>query len=450
MILPDRLVRCVYIAVALSLGTAWAGGVANAEHSDHTVATAWFDLYVTLVSQTPGFTAPVAARAYGYAGVTLYESLVFAMPEHRSLAGSLDGLEALPSHAGPEPLDAPTVANAALAHATRALFPTARDKNVVLIDELERRIEHAQAERVDDATLERSRAHGRAVASAIVAWSLDDGGADAYARNIDPDYVVPAGATWEPTPRQVGAPLPPLLPQWGDNRPFVPGVVSACTPPPPPAYSYDPASLLYQEALEVVEAVRSITPLERETAQFWADDAGSSATPAGHWFAILTNVLESHDATLSVAAEGYARLGIALNDAFISCWSTKFDHLYVRPITYIRRAIDPDWNLPRLTDPLLTPPFPEYTSGHSVVSGAAAGVLTALFGDDVAFVDDFHVGRGFDPRGYDSFWQAADEAAFSRLVGGIHFRSGIEYGVLEGRCVAERVMALPLRGAHLD
>lgn len=435
------------IAVVMSLSTAFAGGVATPDHSDHTVATAWFDLYVTLVSQTPGFAAPVAARAYGYAGVTLYESLVFAMPEHRSLAGTLSDLDVLPTPAAGEPLDAPTVANAALAHVTRALFPTARDKNVVLVDELERRLDDAQAARVDAATLERSRAHGRAVAEAIVAWSLSDGGAEGYARNIDPDYVVPVGATWEPTPRQVGAPLPPLLPHWGGNRPFVPGVVPLCAPPPPPRYSDDPTSRIYQEALEVIAAVNAITPFERETAQFWADDPGSSATPAGHWMAILTNVLRAHDATLEQAAESYARLGMALNDAFISCWSTKFEHLYVRPITYIRRTIDPDWNLPRLTDPLLTPPFPEYTSGHSVVSGAAAGVLTALFGDDVAFVDDFHVGRGFDPRRYDSFWQAADEAAFSRLVGGIHFRSGIEEGVLEGRCVAERVMQLPLRVA---
>lgn len=438
------------IAVVMSLSTAFAGGVATPDHSDHTVATAWFDLYVTLVSQTPGFAPPVAARAYGYAGVTLYESLVFAMPGHRSLAGLLSDLEALPTPAEGEPLDAPAVANAALAHVTRALFPTARDKNVVLIDELEQRLDDARAESVDAATLARSRAHGHAVAEAIVAWSLADGGADGYARNIDPDYELPPDATWEPTPRQVGAPLPPLLPHWGGNRPFVQDVVATCAPPPPPTYSHDPTSLLHQEALEVMEVVRTITPEQREIAQFWADDPGASATPAGHWVAILTNLLIARDASLVDAAEAYARLGMAVNDAFISCWSTKYRDLYIRPITYIRRVIDPDWNLPRLTDPLLTPPFPEYTSGHSVLSAAAAGVLTAMFGGDVGFVDDFHVGRGFDPRHYDSFWHAADEAAFSRLAGGIHFRSGIEFGVAEGRCVAERVMQLPLRTASID
>jgi len=438
------------IAVALTLGAAGAAGVESADRVDHTVASAWFDLYATLVEQTQGFSAPVAARAYAYGAVTLYEALVFAMPEHRSLVGSVDGLDGLPSVDASLPLDAPTVANAALAHATRSLFSNARDNNRRAIDALEAHLDEAQALRVDTATLERSRAHGRAVADAIVAWSLGDGGAEGQLRNVDLDYVIPEGATWEPTPRQAGVSLPPLQPHWGDNRPFTPGVVTACAPPPPPAYSVDPTSQLYREALEVVEAVQQITPLQRETAQYWADGAGATGTPAGHWFAILTNVLDANDATLALAAESYARLGMALNDAFISCWSTKYRELYVRPITYIRNAIDPTWNLPRLTDPLLTPPFPEYTSGHSVVSAAAAAVLTAQFGDEVAFVDDFHVGRGFDARSYDSFWQAADEAAFSRLAGGIHFRSGIEFGVLEGRCVAERVLELPLHVAGVD
>jgi membrane-associated phospholipid phosphatase len=191
-------------------------------------------------------------------------------------------------------------------------------------------------------------------------------------------------------------------------------------------------------------AVTGVTPEQRETAQYWADDPGSTATPAGHWFSIANHVLQRSEADLMLAAETYVRLGMALNDAFISCWATKFRELYIRPITYIQRVIDPGWNLPRLTDPLLTPPFPEYTSGHSVVSAAAATVLSALFGEETPFVDDFHVGRGFNPRPYRSFWEAAEEAAASRLVGGIHFRSGIEHGVDEGRCVAERTLAIDL------
>jgi hypothetical protein len=407
---------------------------------DHALASEWFELYEVLVRETPGFSAPVAARAYAYGALVLYEALVFAMPERRSWAGTLAGLEALPrAEPGSPPL---LVANAALAHATRALFSNVRAKNALRIAALEAHWRQRH-DGVDPDLIARAQAEGVMVAEALLAWAASDGGADAQFRNFDTEYQVPAGASWQPTPREVGASLPPLQPYWGDHRPFIPTIV-ACAPLPPPPYSVDPDSPIYREALEVVAAVSGITPAERETAQYWADDAASSATPAGHWFSIATHVLQAHGSDLAFAAEVYARLGVALNDAFISCWSTKFRELQIRPITYIQRVIDPGWNRPRLTDPLLTPPFPEYTSGHSVVSAAAATVLSGMFGGDVGFVDDFHIGRGFDARPYRSFWEAAEEAAHSRLLGGIHFRSGIEHGLDEGRCVAERVLSMDL------
>jgi hypothetical protein len=417
------------------------GPTAPAASFDHDVASEWFELYEVLVRETPGFSAPVVARTYAYSAVILYEALVFAMPARRSLAESLPGLPALPlGDAGLHPV---LVANAALAQGTRVLFGNVRPKNALLIDAMEGRWEARYAAEVGAEGVALARAQGLAVADAILAWAAEDGGEGAQFRNFDAAFVVPAGGSWQPTPREVGAPFPPLQPDWGDHRPFVPKIVT-CAPPGPPAYSEDPTSALYQEALEVVAAVTTITPWERETAQYWADDAGSTATPAGHWFSIATHVLQQQRADLESAAAAYVRLGMALNDAFISCWATKFRELYIRPITYIQRVIDPQWNLPRLTDPLLTPPFPEYTSGHSVVSAAAATVLTALFGDDTPFIDNFHIGRGFDPRPYRSFWEAAEEAANSRLVGGIHFRSGIEHGVDEGRCVAEQILAIEL------
>jgi hypothetical protein len=427
---------------ALTFAHASAPEPAEAAASfDHALASAWFELYEVLVRETPGFSAPVAARAYAYGALALYEALVFAMPERRSWAGALAGLEALPSvEPGSPPL---LVANAALAHATRALFSNVRPKNALRIAALEAGWRQRHDGVVDPDVIARAEAEGVMVAEALLTWAASDGGADAQFRNFDAEYQVPAGVSWQPTPREVGAPLPPLQPHWGDHRPFMPTLV-ACAPPPPPAYSDDPNSVIYREALEVVAAVSGITPAQRETAQYWADDAASSATPAGHWFSIATHVLQAHGADLASAAEVYARLGVALNDAFISCWSTKFRELHIRPITYIQRVIDPGWNRPRLTDPLLTPPFPEYTSGHSVVSAAAATVLTGMFGHDVGFVDDFHVDRGFDARPYRSFWEAANEAARSRMVGGIHFRYGIDHGLDEGRCVAERVVAIDL------
>ena len=438
------LLALVSAVVATTLTTAEAADFrADAHPAD--LATEWFEMYQTLVRETPGFSPPVAARAFAYAGVALYEAIVPALPGYRSLAGALPGLPdlPLPDPAGVYP---PEVANAALATLTRELFAGLREKNAIVLDDLEARWTDLNAVATDAATIERSRRHGHALAASLHAWAEADGGHLGQFANFDPEFRLPEGpGLWVPTPRVVGAPLPALLPHWGEVRPFALGGAEDCAPPPPPPYDETPGSRLYDEALEVVARVRGITPEEREIAQFWSDDGGSTATPAGHWVSILTHVLAVRGDTLGFAAEAYARLGMALSDGFVRSWRTKYRDLYPRPITYVQRVIDPDWNRPTLTDPLLTPPFPEYTSGHSVASAAAAQVLTALIGGDVGFVDHFHASRGFAPRAYASFWEAAEEAAFSRLVGGIHFRSAIEHGIDEGRCVAERVLALPLR-----
>lgn len=157
---------------------------------------------------------------------------------------------------------------------------------------------------------------------------------------------------------------------------------------------------------------------------------------------ILTQVLRVRDASLELAAEAYSKLGIAVADAFIACWRVKYQYNLLRPITYVRAYIDPHWGEPL---PVVTPPFPEYTSGHSVQSGAAATVLADLLGE-VRFTDHTHDVRGLPPRTFTSFTSAAHEAALSRLYGGIHFRPAIERGLAQGRIVGQRVNALPYHG----
>lgn len=167
-----------------------------------------------------------------------------------------------------------------------------------------------------------------------------------------------------------------LLPCWGQLRPFVLADGSQCTPVAPPAYSEDPGSDFYQEAWEVYTVVKQLTAEQLTIAQFWADDPGRTGTPPGHSISILNQILVQQGSSLETAAEAYARLGIALADSFIACWWTKYQHNLLRPITYIHTVLgDPTWSTP-----VNTPPFPEYTSGHSVQSAAAAQVLTDLFG----------------------------------------------------------------------
>jgi membrane-associated phospholipid phosphatase len=199
---------------------------------------------------------------------------------------------------------------------------------------------------------------------------------------------------------------------------------------------------MYAEAWEVYETVRNLTPEQRETALYWADDPTLTATPPGHSLAIATQLIREEGASLARAAEVYARVGIGLADAFIANWNAKFHYNRVRPITYIQEVIDPTWNAASITDPIYTPPFPEYPSGHSTESGAAAVILGTLFGADREFTDRSQQRLGFAPRTYPSFWAAAEEAAVSRLYGGIHFRSGNAEGLVQGRCVGEHVVAL--------
>jgi membrane-associated phospholipid phosphatase len=151
-------------------------------------------------------------------------------------------------------------------------------------------------------------------------------------------------------------------------------------------------------------------------------------------------VLRTQERSLADAAVTYAQLGIAVCDSFIACWRAKYSHNLLRPITYIRATIDPAWGDPL---PLVTPPFPEYPSGHSVQSAAAAEVLTAFFGA-IPFTDHTHDARGLPARSFASFDAFAEEAAISRLYGGIHFRSAIEDGLEQGRCIGVKAARLAL------
>jgi PAP2 superfamily len=406
----------------------------SADEFDAEVANAWFDFSRELVRQTPGFTPPVASRMFGYAGVALYEAVVPGMEGYGSLAGVLAGLAPLPAAGLNRAYDWPTVANAALATALRGLFPSSQS---AAIDAFEARVDAGLRGVLPPGVRERSKQRGAEVAAAALEWAKGDGGHEGYLRNFPASCVPPVGpGLWVPTPPGF---LPALQPFWGRNRCLALVAGADCPPGPHPPYSEDPASRFHAEALEVYETVNALTPEQDTIARFWSDDPGATATPPGHSNSIATEVLRREGASLTAAAETYAKVGIAVSDAFVACWHQKFVYNLLRPVTYLRR-LDPDW-LPVL----VTPPFPEYPSGHSVQSGATCQVLSDLFGDGYAFVDHTHDARGFAPRAFGSFFEAAEEAAISRLYGGIHFRAAIERGLDQGRCIGQAVGALTLR-----
>jgi hypothetical protein len=410
------------------------------------VATEWFRLALQLTQQTPGFSPPVAARAMAYMGLTLYESVVPGMPGYQSLAGQLNELQSLPWAQPDEVLHWPTVANASLATMTRMMFPNASAENKAKVDLLERSLPLRLGQDFDPATLtpeitNRSETFGKLMAMAIMTWARTDGGHQAWEplRRSQAVYVPPSGqGLWSVTPPAFA---PALLPWWGDVRPFVLRNSTVCVAPPPPAYSEQVGSAFYKEADEVYQANVKATQVQRQVSLYWADDPLKTPTPGGHWVYILTDLLGLQKASLAQAATHYAEMNMAMSDAFVAGWKTKYSVNLIRPVTYVQLVMDSNW-VPTLMD---TPPFPEFPSGHSVLSSAAASVLEQQFGANYAFTDNTHNDRGWGPRNFASFRAAADEAAVSRLYAGIHFRSGIESGKVQGRCVAQKVMALRFR-----
>jgi hypothetical protein len=180
-----------------------------------------------------------------------------------------------------------------------------------------------------------------------------------------------------------------------------------------------------------------MTEAQRQIALYWADCPGETATPPGHWTTMMNAAISAHNLNLEETALMYGLVSIGMNDAFIQCWHTKYTVNLVRPKTYIQENFigEEHW------EPfVVTPPFPEFASGHSVVSGCVSELLTHVVGDSIAFIDSTHVKIGLDPRSFNSFRAAAEEAAQSRLYGGMHYPMANEMGLKQGRCVANSII----------
>jgi hypothetical protein len=401
------------------------------------VLRTWYRLVLELTRHTPTYSPPVASRSFSYIGIAAYEAVASGHTNLASFSGQIATLPIMPKREHGQIYDERIVLHATMTLMVRDLFSNTGPTGQRVIDRLESRLNETIVPSADPASVLRSRAHGEAVARAVLAWSLSDGGAVVENMGFPLAYTLtPGPARWVPTSALRQQQFP-LLPTWGKNRTFALKNGAACPLPAPVAYSEDKGSDLYQQAAEVRDTVMKLTKEQRLIARFWSDDPMLSPTPPGHWVSIALQLLEEDDADLARSADVLARLGIVLADSFIANWHVKYEHDLLRPVTYIKRVIDPKWE-----PVLITPPFPEYPSGHSTQSGAAADVLAQLFGKDRAFVDATHEKDGLAPRSFVNFHAAAQEAALSRLYGGIHFRPAIEQGLVQGQCVASAVKAL--------
>jgi hypothetical protein len=423
---------------------------------------------------------PVASRVLAYAAVALYEGLASASPKLVSLAGQLNGLDSLPRPDSARRYDPVLVAVSAERVVLDSLFaeglPATRAALATLADSLETaRI----AKRIPRDVEAGSRDLGQRLGSAVLAWAARDGfdttrtkryqapvaqhfwvndsRADEYtSQNLSAvrDFVAldnPAAALrgGEASERalavtrpkasdirtlKAGNPTGATEPWWGLLRPFALRAAHECPTPAPVPWSTSPNSPFYAEAKRVYDVGRALTDDEYQTVLYWADNPGQTGTPMGHWLAIGSQLVMQQRLSADEAAEMFVLMTLAQADAFIAIWQEKFRLNVIRPVTYIRRYIDSTW-----TPAIVTPPFPEYPSGHSGQSAAAATVLTGLLGT-VAFEDSTNLALGHAVRRYQSFQEAADEAAMSRLYGGIHYPMGNENGKALGRCVGRVVL----------
>lgn len=250
---------------------------------------------------------------------------------------------------------------------------------------------------------------------------------------------------WQPTaPGFMSA----IEPYWHTLRTFIVDSCSQFQSPPPNKYSADPGLAFYKDLKEVYEVGKNLSKEQSEIAMFWdcnpfalqqvghLEFGVKKISPGGHWLGITGIACKKQKLSLSKTAYTHALVSLAIADAFICCWHEKYKYNRVRPVTAIKKLIDRNW-----TPLLQTPPFPEYTSGHSVVSAAAATVLTHLFGDRFSFTDNSEVEFGLPIRKFNSFSEASKEAAISRLYGGIHFKDAIENGAKEGEHIGTFVVS---------
>ncbi len=391
------------------------------------IAMEWMSLALQIAPTTPGLSPLPAGRVFAYLGVTLYEALIGGMPGRVSLVGRLNDLAPVPGQAN-RAYHWPSVAHGALATSMRELFRMTTEENLAAIDSLERTLS-AQLDRGRPPGIgARSEARGRQVAEHIMAWARADGGHDGHATNFPPGYTPPVGeGLWVPTPPAL---LSSYQPYWGTNRPSAISAVEDYDPGPPPEFSTAPGSAFYASELEVYETVNSLTDEQLAIALHWAN-------PLGHHQSLVMQAVAATNADLETAAVAFARGGIAVNDSIIACFHTKYRYSMIRPVTYIQAYIDPEWPNP----PVATPPHPDYTAAHSVVTRALARAMFDQFGD-ITFTDHTWDAVGLPPRTYDSWFELSEENGLSRLYGGIHTRPAIEVGWDQGDAIGQAVSAV--------
>lgn len=381
------------------------------------------------------FSPPVASRIYAYSNLAAYEVVASKSAKYQSLSKKLRGLSKLPKPEKPVSIELASLL--AFMYVGQELT-FSKDSTQKIIDGL---IATASSKGMPAEMIENSKNYAHEAGKVVMEWSKTDNykqtrSAVKYTVNNDE-------SRWTPTPP---AYMAAIEPNWMKLRPALIDSASQFLPVPPSKFSKDKNSKFYDLAMEVYTTGVELSEEQKAIADFWDCNgfkvnvsghvmfATKAMTPGGHWMGITGIVCNNQKADFAKTVFSYTGVSLAIMDSFIACWNTKFAYSLVRPETYINLYIDDNWR-----PYLQTPPFPEYTSGHSIISSASATVLTRIFGKNTAFTDSTERRWGWPDRKFANVTEAAREAALSRLYGGIHYREAMEEGLIEGTKIGEFV-----------
>jgi hypothetical protein len=388
------------------------------------------------------FAPPVASRIYVYPNIAAYEIMAQNSKTYVSLQNQLNGLDSIPK------LDVTSGVNQPLAALVAHMELS---KQLVFSEEIVNKFRDSLYQKWTDENEEEfevSKEYGLKVAERIKKWMGKDNYKETRTMSKFSVYADQPGR-WQPTPP---AYMDAVEPHWGEIRTLVLDSAAQFKPIPALAFSLDKKSPFFKEVQEVYDISKEMVKKgdnseEIKIAQFWDCNpyvsvsqghmmfAKKKITPGAHWIGIVKIASIKSNADFAKTVFAYTKTSIGIFESFISCWDQKFKSNVVRPETIINQNIDENWK------PILqTPPFPEYTSGHSVISTCAAIVLTSVFGDNFSYTDDTELQFGLPKRAYTSFSAAAQEAAMSRLYGGIHYRAAIVNGIDHGKALGDFVV----------
>ena len=408
------------------------GHPGDGKATDAMVATDWFRLQMRILLER---NSSLNANAYvGYIGIGLYEAVRYGTSNSVSLSKRLNQMPAMPAKENNNGYNWQVSANAAMAAMVRSIYQGLTPANLATIDSLENAYNQRLKPVAGSANFTRSQTFGRSIATAIYNWYLTDN-----INTTNTGYVPPVfSGSWVPTLPALANGVNPFI---GSAHTYLIGNATNIAPPFPAPYSEVVNSDFYKIVKNVYDISQTLTTEQKNIALFWVDQGnGVGYTPPGHDLLVVTQAIEQTKATLAIAAETYAKACIAERDASCVCFRSKYTYSVLRPITYIRKIIDPNW-----MSLIPTPPHPEYPAAHAFVTGAVMQAAAKVLGDNITVTDHSYDFRGWAPRTFNGLFKAAEEAGISRLYGGIHYQPSITIGLALGHDLGTTVGELKLK-----